>query len=229
MAVCPNGALSILGVDPKQAVAVSKSNWPSAESVSAFVRTRRSTRQFLPENVSPKIIKSILDDLQFAPTARNQRLLEYSVVDDISAMDTLRESLISLSEKAIENGLQSPFVKGVVKYYRQGKVDILFRGAPHIIVVSAQKSQVGGLVDVSLALAYFEFLANSLGLGTCWCGFLSVAVAAVPGLRSLLGVGEENQFYTMNFGLPAVEYSRSIQREGTAKIRYLKNEELKIQ
>jgi NAD-dependent dihydropyrimidine dehydrogenase PreA subunit len=229
LAVCPNGALSILGIDPSQTAAVSKSSWPSAESVSAFVRTRRSTRQFLQENVSPKIIKSILDDLQFVPTARNQRFLEFLVIDDISAMNTFRESLISLSEKAMENGLQSPFVKGVVKYYRRDKVDILFRGAPHIIVVSAQKSQVGGLVDVSLALAYFEFLANSLGLGTCWCGFLSIVAGAVPGVRSLLGVGEENQFYTMYFGLPAIEYSRTVQREGTAKIRYLKNEELKIQ
>ncbi|MDR1487576.1 MAG: nitroreductase family protein [Deltaproteobacteria bacterium] len=229
LAVCPTGSLSIFGVDPKELITVSKSDWPSPESVRAFVRDRRSIRHFKNENVSKPLLDTILSDLQFAPTARNRRFLDFIVIDDIAAMDAFRESMIRLSEKALSGGLESPFVKGVVKYYRRDSVDVLFRGAPHIIVVSAQESQVGGLVDVALTLAYFEFLAATSGIGTCWCGFLPIMAASVPGVRELLGIGPKNHFYALYFGLPAIKYMRIVKREGTATIRRLSAQELSVQ
>ena len=45
---------------------------------------------------------------------------------------------------------------------------MIFRGAPHLLVVSASPESVCPAEDVNLALAYFELMAQSAGLGTVW-------------------------------------------------------------
>jgi nitroreductase len=172
--------------------------------------------------VPPAVLDDLLEDLQYAPTGQNLRLLEYLVVDKLETMNHLREKSIVLAERALANGLDSAFIKGLVKYYRRDSVDILFRGAPHLLVISAPaKKQSSPQQDIALALAYFELLAASHGLGTCWCGYVNYVESLVPGIRELLGLNEGDDFYSILFGLPSVKYHRQIQREGTAKIRRL--------
>ena len=155
LAVCPTGALSILGFKPSPGEVFPEGRLPSPENMRALVRTRRSVRRYKRENVSKELLDSILDDLQYAPTGRNDRFLEYLVVDDVEAMDALREKLIAIMEGALGYGLNSPFVKAMVKYYRRDKTDMVFRGAPHLLVVSARPGQGTPAQDVAIALSYF--------------------------------------------------------------------------
>jgi nitroreductase len=212
--------LSIFGLNPEDSQPFDYSGLPTPANMRALVRGRRSTRQYLAQNVSPAVLEDLLEDLQYAPTGQNLRFLEYLVVDNLEAMDLLREKSIALAEKALGNGLDSPFIKGMVKIYRRDKVDLLYRGAPHLLVISAPaKKQSSPQQDIALALAYFELLAACRGLGTCWCGYINEVEAVVPGLRELLGLKEGDNFYSVLFGLPKVKYRRLVHREGTAKIR----------
>jgi hypothetical protein len=73
--------------------------------------------------------------------------------------------------------------------------------------------------DVTLTLAYFELLSQSAGLGTVWCGYLKVVLEALPSLKPLLGLVSDDIYYGMLFGNPAVKYARTVQREGSARVR----------
>ena len=66
-----------------------------------------------------------------------------------------------------------------------------------------------------------ELLAQSLGLGTCWCGFLSLVKREVPELlEKTLGIRRTTPFYAMLFGIPAVRYQRTVQRDDEAEIEW---------
>ena len=104
--------------------------------------------------------------------------------------------------------------------YRQQGVDELFRGAPHLLVVSAAENASCPNEDINLALAYFELLAQSSGLGTTWCGYLKFAVDAAPELRTPLGLRPQTPFYAMLFGHPNVRYARTVQRDAAATVEH---------
>lgn len=220
LAVCPNGALSVFGVDPQKSIPLASGAFPAREQMKALVRGRRTVRQFRREDVEPAIVDSLLADIAHAPTGCNDRALEFLVVDSRREMDALRERVVSAVEKGIREKRQMPeFLVTAAETYRRDGTDQFFRGAPHLLVVSAAQNASCGAQDVILALAYFELLAQCSGLGTTWCGFLDFTAAAVPEVRSLLGLTPDAPFYSMMFGYPAVRYARTVQRDTAAKIR----------
>eukprot|EP01105_Mastigella_eilhardi_P011324 TRINITY_DN2618_c0_g1_i7.p1 TRINITY_DN2618_c0_g1~~TRINITY_DN2618_c0_g1_i7.p1 ORF type:complete len:138 (+),score=14.03 TRINITY_DN2618_c0_g1_i7:516-929(+) len=66
-------------------------------------------------------------------------------------------------------------------------IDVIFRGAPCAIVVSVAPSSsmyaALGSTDGAIALANMEMAAPSLGLATCWCGFLMLAAQQYEPLK----------------------------------------------
>lgn len=220
LAVCPPGALSIFGLDPKKSVPLAKAALPTRQQMKTFVRGRRSVRQYRDENVPGEIVDELLADLAHAPTGCNDRALEFLVVDDKDEMRKLREDVVGAVEAGIKEGEKMPdFLVEAVDAFRRDGTDHFFRGAPHLLVVSAEARASCGQQDVILALAYFEFLAQSAGLGTTWCGFLDFAASVAPRIREALGVKKSIPFYSMMFGPPAVRYARTVQRDNTAAIR----------
>ncbi|MDR1453512.1 MAG: 4Fe-4S binding protein, partial [Candidatus Margulisbacteria bacterium] len=62
LAVCPTGAISILGFKPENSIRINEKSLPSKEQMKTFVRARRSVRQFAQEDVSPVLIDELLSD-----------------------------------------------------------------------------------------------------------------------------------------------------------------------
>ena len=69
------------------------------------------------------------------------------------------------------------------------KDDVVFRSAPQCILAIAPKT--AGTEDGVIALATFELLAQSRGIGTFWCGFLRRGIEACEDIRKILGLPEE--------------------------------------
>jgi ferredoxin len=220
LAVCPTGAVSIFGLHPENSIELDMEKLPSAKQMHTLLRGRRSVRQYKKENVSGEVIDELLATLANTPTGCNDRALKFLVVDDRELMKGFLVMLVEALEKQIHNGIPVPdFLSLAVTAYRQNGVDEFFRGAPHLLVVSAGEKASCPKEDIDLALAYFELLAQCVGLGTTWCAFLKFAIDAAPELRSNLGLGPETPFFGMLFGHPAVRYARTVQRDNAAVIR----------
>jgi hypothetical protein len=111
-------------------------------------------------------------------------------------------------------------MKEAAPEYFQNKRDIIFRSAPHALIVSAGPGSLCPSEDATLALAYFELLAQSAGLGTVWWGMFKMLLMTVPELKSLIGIPEDHSYYYgMLFGIPAVRYARTVQRDDAATVR----------
>ena len=66
-------------------------------------------------------------------------------------------------------------------------------------------------VDPIIALSYIELYANSLGLGTCWCGFAQTCFKLLPKLSTVVKIPDGYKpAYVMLLGKPAVKYQRTI-------------------
>ena len=221
LAVCPTAAVSIFGKNPYDSMAISYEKLPHLESMMRLVRGRRSVRQYKDENVDIELIRKLLHSLANAPSGVNSRKLTFRIIDNKAVIHRVREKVLAELQVAIEAGRipdrLSYLMNAVPAYKDQGR-DILFRNAPHALIISASPDAVCPNEDVTLALAYFELLAQSAGLGTVWWGMLKMLLESLPELKPLFGVPCDHVYYGMLFGLPAVSYLRAVQRDDAARI-----------
>ncbi|OEU60730.1 MAG: nitroreductase [Desulfuromonadales bacterium C00003094] len=224
LAVCPTAALSVLGKNPADSQVLA-GHLPTAEQVEALIRGRRSVRRFAPEPIASDTINKLLRTAAHAPTGHNNLGVVFTVIEDPATMKQLREETLAGIREAVE-GERLPkgmeFFAGIVKAWDRG-TDVIFRDAPHLVIVSAPKSGPTPAADGYIALCTFELLASSLGLGTLWDGLATWALVDIaPQVGAKLGIPETHELvYTMLFGQPAVKYHRTVQRDQDANIQQL--------
>ncbi len=213
---CSTGAISILGRDPKNSRPVEEGRI-DPDRFEIFIKGRRSARFFRDEDLDPALIRRLLDVAWHAPSGRNDRHTRFTVIDKKDNLAKLRELLVSgIEQRAREGTLPEgrEFVADLARMWTQKKVDVIFRGAPHLLIVSSPKRGVSPVPDCLIALSYFDLFAQSLGVGTLWGGFVKMAVdELVPESRSFLKIPSDHLIgYAMPFGSPAVKYARTAQR-----------------
>jgi nitroreductase/NAD-dependent dihydropyrimidine dehydrogenase PreA subunit len=224
LAICPTGALSVFGLDPKNSLPLTPSTLPTPAQLRTLVRGRRSVRSFQPENVEREFINALLADTRHAPTGCNARSLSFLVVDDRQELAGLLLKVVQAVEKRVQAGQDIPdFLTEAIQAYRRDGSDYFFRGAPHLLVVAGGEKAITPQADVLIALSYFELLAASAGLGVTWCGKLDLTTAVIPEIRGLFGLAPDTPFYSLMFGRPGVHYARTVQRDLPDPVKRLKN------
>ena len=188
MAICPAGALSFGGVNPANLEATGYAN---SDDLLRLIKSRRSVRQYKNENIPTEIFEKIKNMLPYAPTGCNVDGLHFSFIETKEKMQEFRDL-------AQEKGLNSNFI---------------FRTATAMIAVAVDKSkslEVCQSVDPVIALSYIDLYAQSLGLGTLWCGLAYDVAMKVPEMYSLFEIPQGYTLgYVMLLGIPAVKYQRT--------------------
>jgi hypothetical protein len=98
-------------------------------------------------------------------------------------MEGIREAIVTSN---LPPG--SEFFDSILDAWDNGQ-DIVFRHAPHILIVSSPDYVPSPEPDAVIALSYFELLAQSVGLGTTWCNLAEWAVASIiPDMKRKLNI-----------------------------------------
>ena len=217
LALCPTGAISVDGHDPDASRRLLNA-WPQPEQLETLIKGRRSVRQYRPENVDPALLQQVLDVSAHAPTGVNARKLWVSVMDDMDRMQAFREDVYArLADKALHNALpqcrRTAFFAAAPRLWKEQGIDGIFRGAPHFVLVGNAKDAPCQEQDPLIYLSYMELYAQSLGLGTTWCGLLYWCLQLMlPELLPELGLPETHSFqYAMLLGEPAIRYARTVE------------------
>jgi nitroreductase len=96
----------------------------------------------------------------------------------------------------------------MLKRWERG-YDVILRGAPVVIVAHAEKENRMAPSACTIALAYLELAATSMGLGCCWAGYLNAAATVFPPMQEALSLPEGRQcFGAMMVGYPKFSYHR---------------------
>ena len=133
LAVCPTGAVSIMGTAASDCTPLA-GNIPEPRQLDTLFKGRRSVRHYKRENVSPALLQELLDSAAYAPTGSNAQNLLVSVVDDIAAMDALREAVYLRLDELAETGAmpdcqRRAFFLSAGKLWKAGGWDGIFRSA----------------------------------------------------------------------------------------------------
>ena len=215
LAICPVGAVSILGLTPTGSRPLS-GNLPDPDKLENLIKGRRSVRRYMPENLEPELLQRLLDVAWHAPTGMNARDVLFTVVDDREKLAGLRDEVMAglaklVREEKLPEGRE--YFADFVRVWEEKGLDILFRGAPHLLIASAPRQGASPVPDCLIALSYFELFAQSLGVGTVWNGLTKWAINdLLPEARQRLGIPDEHVIgYVISFGRPAVRYFRTVQ------------------
>lgn len=216
LAVCPTGALSICGARPENSLPLPET-LPSSRQMEALMRGRRSVRFYTSDPLPPATIAAMLAIVANAPTGKNNRQCLFTVIEDPESMDMLRRETIeglrrAVAKKRLADGLS--YFRHVVTAWDQGR-DIIFRNAPHLLMVSAPSTIGTSDDDALIAMSYFELLAGSMGIGTLWNAMIRWAFSVVEtDMFKRLGIPEDHaKGCALLFGYPAVHYHRTVQRD----------------
>ncbi|MGE5583720.1 MAG: nitroreductase family protein [Bacillota bacterium] len=215
VAVCPKGALEHQGFPQGEEKPLPRFPVLDPETAEAFLRSRRSIRCYKKEAVPREKLRQLLEIARFAPSGGNSQGLSYRVVDDRDLLKKITAATIDWMEGQIKDGAE--WAKGygqMISEYRKTGIDSILRNAPCLILATAPCRFPLGRDNARLSLEYVELYATTLGLGTCWAGFVEMcAGAGYPPLLQIIRLPEEMAVVgAMMTGYPRYTYRRLVER-----------------
>lgn len=211
LSICPVGAISVFDKNPENSDQIYSQN---PDMILNLIKSRRSDRNYKNENLDSDKMNKLKDMLKWIPTGCNVHKLHFSFIDDVEVMNEFRnytnnKIITALTKKPVKAVLNT--FKNYIKLFLGGD-DVIFRGAPHMLVVSNNISAPCAKEDAVIALSYFELYAQSLGVGTCWCGFADTCMKLFPELCEYMKIPEGYKpEYVMLFGPKSLNYARTTQ------------------
>lgn len=209
MAVCPTGSLTHLEIPLEQCLPMDKENQVSPEQCEQLIRSRRSVRAYKDKAVPRQEISRIIDADRYAPTGHNNQNVRWLVIDDKTRLQRIEALGADWMRDSINRNPQmAEMFAGVLKRMEAGHPDFI-RGAPVLVAAYAEKNNHMAVIDSTIALAYFDLLANSIGLGCCWAGFFMMASANFLPLIEEIELPEGHQVYgSLMVGYSKYKYQR---------------------
>ena len=210
LAICPTGALTFNDKNPDN------SETADYDSILGLIKSRKSVRQYKQEEIDTETFNKLKSMLPYIPTGCNSHALHFSIIETKSAMDTVRNTVNEKIKKILSSKAFSPIAQKFGSYkdsFMNGE-DIIFRNAPHMVVVSSPINAPCAREDGIIALSYLELYAQNLRLGTCWCGLAHFCIKLMPEITEMLEIPVGyTPIYAILLGKPAVEYPRTTQPE----------------
>lgn len=221
--VCPQNAVTLTSYDLNESE-------PCADTVGLLepnallkaLKCRRSIRQFTDQPIGQEQVRILLEAGHYAPTGSNAQDVRYILLQNkldeatslvLSVLKEMGEAILAADSAQTTSGsgrftyYANSWIK-MEQAYRQERKDALFFHAPLVIVFAAKSP-----VNAALASANVAWMANSLGIGSVYIGFLSVA-AQDPRVKEYLGLRKgETAACCLALGYPGVAYRRTAPRK----------------
>ena len=211
VSVCPVDALRLDWLAPEACAAVNKHLKVTPAQAEQFLRARRSIRTFRDKPVPREILEKMLEIACSAPSAKNQQPWHWIVVEKSEEVRRLAGMVVEAMRLSIRANPELARTMGLPRVVAswEGGYDRVCRGAPHLVVVHADRNWTFGPEDSALALSLLDLYATSIGLGACWAGYVYKTINTYPPLFEALGLPADHlAFGAMMIGYPKFTYPR---------------------
>ncbi len=234
-AVCPEDAPRLPSLKAEEfSPAPNADNLPKPDQLMALFRSRRSIRIYQRRAVEKEKLDRVLQAGRFAPSGGNRQPLRYVVLQSQERIAAVREIAISALgkrarriQKEMERKREGGEILSIadqtlqtyagiwlsmLDLFKQG-TDRLFHHAPTVVICHGNPAAPTLEVDAGLAAMQMVLMAETIGLGTCFCHFLVFAIEESPELRQALQIPEDNKV-VLSFmtGYPDVSFPRLVAR-----------------
>jgi nitroreductase len=158
---------------------------------SELMNQRRSVRDYEEREVSPDLIKQIINDSIQAPSASNIQPWSFVIIYNKEMIKRISDSSKSTILAGIEGDPDSP-MKGYAEVLRNKNFNV-FYNAPCLVLIVGRLKGATIAFDCALLASYFMFSATSRGLGTCWIA--QGAEVRDPEILKEIGIPEGYRIY----------------------------------
>jgi len=179
------------------------------------IRNRRSTRAFLPEQINGAHLTEIIDAGIYAPSANNQQPWHFTVIQRKDIIDRL-----SIAFKEIARKSDNEYVR---RFADNEKFHV-FYNAPTVVLVSGDINSQSAAVDCAVALENIILAAESLEIGSCWVGLISILLNSEEGIEFVkeLEIPEGfKQIHSVCLGYKKIEVTNAPKRKQN-NVNYIK-------
>jgi len=172
------------------------------QELALYLKKRRSVRYFVQKPVQKETIEKVLDVARYAASGGNAQPVKWLVVYDSTQVKRISELTIEWMRTIL--GTKHPyaaFIPGLVQAWDNG-VDLICRNAPHLLIAHLPV-YAPDTTDAIIALTHVDITAPSFGLGTCWAGFVKMAMENYKPLLEALNLPPRRKAaYGLMFGYP---------------------------
>lgn len=235
--ICPTGALQHSGFPYSKVHPLVKDACPSPEQMLTLCKKRRSCRNFTQQPVPKEDLEKILEAGCYAPTANNCRSFGFTVVTSPDKLKLLSDYTVKAYSKVyhllnhapviallkllkIDAVKYLPDLKEVLVQYEKG-TDYILRGATAAIIISADKSDFFARDSANLAYQNMSLMAESLGVGQCYMGFVCSGISMDFGNHLAKTFSIKNKIYAiMALGIPTLNFHAYPERELNLPVKW---------
>ena len=230
-AICPEGAITMKDFEGYESFELDKMPPVSGQAMMALLRGRRSGRMYRPEPVSREHVRDIIEAASLAPSAHNGHQTRAYVYYDEENISRIRDRSICFYRRLVRFfeapgfacawrliGLD-PEELEVLTYAFRGlwesdkNDDILLYHSRTLLAFTAPRRNAMALGDAWIAAQNAVNYAESIGVATCYNGFLIQAVKYDNALRKLMGIPKgEKLAAVLNLGYPKRRFVRAAPR-----------------
>ena len=134
----------------------------------------------MPEQLKDNEIQAILDAGIYAPSASNGQPWHFTVIQSKDLIDRLSDAFKNLAKKS-----DMEYVK---KVGENEKFHVFYK-SPTVILVSGDENNQYASVDCAAAVENMLIAAESLGIGSCWVGFIAYLLNSDEGKEFIKELG----------------------------------------
>jgi len=202
----------------------------SPEKFINAVRSRRSIRKYKSEKIDDKLIRDLLEFAVTAPSGSNCQEWKFTVLNGRDKVWDLAIEikkffvrLNRLASNRIIRYLSVPFMgRTLINYYNghyetvdraikqaEAGIDLLFHGAPCLIIVHGPMDGSTPVEDASYASYNICMLAQFLNLATCFIGFAVEALNRRPEIKAKINIDKNDRIHSVIIlGRPDIEFKK---------------------
>ena len=210
----------------------------------SLVKNRRSIRRYKKKPVPRELLDQVIEAVHHAPTGTARRATGIIILDKEETLKTFSEMVYGMYE-GLEKSLGNPIARFVIrrrvgeeklstlkdfvmpgmhwyiKWYREGRSNEILRDCRAIMLFHSPVLEPMAAENCLVAAFHGVFMAQVLGLGSCFNDLIPPACNRVPKIREMLGLPSDHEVYaSLTLGYPKYKFKQTIPRK-LAEVRYL--------
>ena len=209
VALCPTGAVSIEGYDMDDVEEYDASTFEvNPSNLLRAIKFRRSIRFYKDEKVKKEDLEMLLQAGRYTATAKNNQDCHFIFVQE--EREELKERVwgfIDAMGRHVDKQLL-PYVAFNRRRIKNPADDYLFRNAPVVLYITSDWP-----LDAGLAAQNIETMANAMGMGALYNGYLARISDANVELKKWLGIEDKTIKACLLLGYPDRVYRNTAPRK----------------
>ena len=193
----------------------------------------RSCRSFQDKEIPEEILRQLVENIRHYPSASNARSVQITIVRTKEKVKLLNDMTADSLIKLV-SFVCSPIVSSAIRLFapamdiaklkrykdsfieeRKTNDSMICYQAPAVILFHSKVSPtLMAEADANIWATYTSIYANTLGLGTCFNGFIAKAMRKNSKQNVQIGIPKNHQVYaSLLIGYPKVKYQNECSRK----------------